>query len=176
MRTIDLSPFRRSSVGFDRMLELLDDNFSFDDTDYPPYNITRTGENTYRISLAVPGYNADQLNIVAHQNVLTVTAKADERDEQTFGALGRRKRPVVRRLEGGMTIRLVHAEGERAADAVAPEKREQLVVGCDESVDVATDVHVGVEQLDAVGNQALELLVVGRDEPECPLECFVHWF
>jgi molecular chaperone IbpA len=84
MRTIDLSPFRRSSVGFDRMLELLDDNFSFENTDYPPYNITRTGENNYRISLAVPGYKANQLNIVAHQNVLTVVAKADEQDDQAY--------------------------------------------------------------------------------------------
>ena len=61
MRTIDLSPFRRSSVGFDRMLELLDDDFSFDEADYPPYNIIRTGENSFRISLAVPGYKPDQL-------------------------------------------------------------------------------------------------------------------
>jgi len=92
MRTIDLSPFRRSSVGFDRMLELLDDNFSFDTADYPPYNIVRTGENSFRISLAVPGYKADQLDIVAHQNVLTVTAKADERDEPNY---------VYRGIKGG---------------------------------------------------------------------------
>jgi molecular chaperone IbpA len=84
MRSIDLSPFRRSSVGFDRMLELLDDTYSFDPADYPPYNIVQTGENSFRISLALPGYKADQLTIVAHQNVLTVTAKADERDDPNY--------------------------------------------------------------------------------------------
>jgi len=84
MRAIDLSPFRRSSVGFDRMLQLLDDNYSFENTDHPPYNIIRTGENAFRISLAVPGYKPDQLTLVAHQNVLTVTAKADERDDPAY--------------------------------------------------------------------------------------------
>ena len=84
MRAIDLSPFRRSSVGFDRMLELLDDNYSFENADYPPYNIVRTGENAFQISLAVPGYKASQLSIVAHQNVLIVAAKQDERDEPDY--------------------------------------------------------------------------------------------
>lgn len=84
MRSMDLSPFRRQSVGFDRMLELLDDNFSFDEADYPPYNIIRTGENTFRISLAVPGRRPDQLNIVAHENVLTVTAGGGEQNEKEY--------------------------------------------------------------------------------------------
>lgn len=84
MRRMDLSPFRRQSVGFDRMLELLDDNFSFDEADYPPYNIIRTGENTFRISLAVPGRRADQINIVAQENVLTVTSGAGEQNEHDY--------------------------------------------------------------------------------------------
>jgi len=84
MRTIDLTPFRRSSVGFDRMLELLDDNFSFEEADYPPYNIIRTGENSFRISLAVPGRKPEQLEIVAQQNVLTVSSKANEQPEHDY--------------------------------------------------------------------------------------------
>ena len=92
MRSVDLSPFRRSSVGFDRMLELLDDTYSFDPADYPPYNIVQTGENSFRISLAVPGYKPEQLNIIAHQNVLTVTAKAEEQDDESY---------VYRGIKGG---------------------------------------------------------------------------
>ena len=76
MRTIDLSPFRRSSVGFDRMLQLLDDDFAFDEADFPPYNIIRTGENSFRISLAVPGRKPDQIEIVAHQISSMARARA----------------------------------------------------------------------------------------------------
>ena len=98
MRTIDLSPFRRSSVGFDRMLQLLDDDFSFDEADYPPYNIIRTGENSFRISLAVPGRKPDQLEIVAHQNVLTVSSKAAEQTEQDYVHRGIKDGPFERRF------------------------------------------------------------------------------
>ena len=78
MRSIDLSPFRRSSVGFDRMLQLMDDDFRFENADFPAYDIIRTGDNSFRILLALPGYRPDQLDIVAHQNVLTVSSKAAE--------------------------------------------------------------------------------------------------
>ena len=67
--------FRRSSVGFDRMLQLLDNDSSFDNADYTPYNIVRTDENSFRISLAAPCYKPDQLDMVAHQNVLTVVVQ-----------------------------------------------------------------------------------------------------
>ena len=63
---------------------MLDDDYSFENADYPPYNIVRTGENSFRISLALPGNKPDQLNIVAHQNVLTVAAKADEQTSRTI--------------------------------------------------------------------------------------------
>jgi molecular chaperone IbpA len=92
MRTIDLSPFRRSSVGFDRMLDLLDENFSFGSADYPPYDIIRTGENAFRIALAVPGYKPDEIEIVAHQNVLTVSAKEGQKNDQNY---------VYRGIQGG---------------------------------------------------------------------------
>ncbi len=98
MRTIDLSPFRRSSVGFDRMLQLLDDDFAFDEADYPPYNIIRTGENSFRISLAVPGRKPDQIEIVAHQNMLTVTSKAGEQPEHDYVHRGIKDGPFERRF------------------------------------------------------------------------------
>jgi molecular chaperone IbpA len=98
MRTIDLSPFRRSSVGFDRMLQLLDDDFAFDEADYPPYNIIRTGENSFRISLAVPGRKPDQIEIVAHQNTLTVSSKAGEQPEHDYVHRGIKDGPFERRF------------------------------------------------------------------------------
>jgi molecular chaperone IbpA len=98
MRTIDLSPFRRSSVGFDRMLQLLDDDFAFDEADYPPYNIIHTGENSFRISLAVPGRKPDQIEIVAHQNVLTVSSKAAEQPEHDYVHRGIKDGPFERRF------------------------------------------------------------------------------
>jgi molecular chaperone IbpA len=71
MRTFDLTPFYRSTVGFDRLFSLLDQ--AADGTPgYPPYNIERTGENAYRISVAVSGFAQGELSIVAKENTLTI--------------------------------------------------------------------------------------------------------
>jgi molecular chaperone IbpA len=71
MRTFDLTPFYRSTVGFDRLFSLLDQ--ATDGTPgYPPYNIERTGENAYRISVAVSGFAQNELSIVAKENTLTI--------------------------------------------------------------------------------------------------------
>src|SRR3954454_8643032 len=83
MRTFDLAPLYRSTVGFDRLFSMLDNAAGFDSTPgYPPYNIERTGENAYRISVAVAGFSEPELSIVAKENTLTIKgdrqAKADE--------------------------------------------------------------------------------------------------
>ena len=72
MRTFDLSPFYRSTVGFDRLFNLLDSNLGNEAQTYPPYNIERTGDNTYRISVAVSGFSQGELSIVAKENTLTI--------------------------------------------------------------------------------------------------------
>src|SRR5690349_7042891 len=72
MRTYDLTPFYRSTVGFDRLFSLLDQVNSDGSNGYPPYNIERTGENAYRISVAVSGFTKDELSIVAKENTLTI--------------------------------------------------------------------------------------------------------
>ncbi len=70
MRTFDLAPLYRSTVGFDRLFSMLD---GFDAAPgYPPYNIERTGENAYRISVAVAGFGQDEIAIVAKENTLTI--------------------------------------------------------------------------------------------------------
>ena len=83
MRTIDYSPLYRSTVGFDRLFSLLDNMTQPENAQstYPPYNIERTGEDAYRITMAVAGFSEDDLNIEAKQNVLTVTAKQPESRE-----------------------------------------------------------------------------------------------
>ena len=72
MRTYDLTPFYRSTVGFDRFFSLLDQATSDGSPGYPPYNIERTGENDYRISVAVSGFSQGELSIVAKENTLTI--------------------------------------------------------------------------------------------------------
>ncbi len=77
----DLTPLYRSTVGFDRLAQLFDDLGSFEAPTYPPYNIERVGEDAYRISMAVAGFSADDVNIEVKQNSLTVSAKKAEKTE-----------------------------------------------------------------------------------------------
>jgi molecular chaperone IbpA len=72
MRSYDLTPFYRSTVGFDRFFSLLDQAASDGSPGYPPYNIERTGENSYRITVAVSGFSQAELSIVAKENTLTI--------------------------------------------------------------------------------------------------------
>jgi molecular chaperone IbpA len=74
MRTYDFAPLWRSSVGFDRLFDLINDTQRLESQDnYPPYDIVRTGENAYRISLALAGFSSDEITVTAQQNKLTVT-------------------------------------------------------------------------------------------------------
>ena len=72
MRHFDLTPFYRSTVGFDRLFSLLDQSASESSPGYPPYNIERTGENNFRISVAVSGFSPNEISIVAKENTLTI--------------------------------------------------------------------------------------------------------
>jgi molecular chaperone IbpA len=77
MAHFDFSPFFRSTVGFDRIADLLDDAQRAAESDgYPPYNIELTGENAYRITMAVAGMTESDLNVVQHENTLVVSGKA----------------------------------------------------------------------------------------------------
>jgi molecular chaperone IbpA len=80
MRTFDLAPLYRSTVGFDRLFSMLD---AFDSAPgYPPYNIERTGENDYRISIAVAGFGEDELHIEAKENTLTIKGEKQVKEEK----------------------------------------------------------------------------------------------
>ncbi len=81
MRNIDFDPFWRTSIGFDRLFAMLDDTLEPEDR-YPPYNIARTGEDAYRVSLAVAGFAPSQIGVTQHQNVLTVAARPSDKDDK----------------------------------------------------------------------------------------------
>ena len=82
MRTFDLTPLYRSTVGFDRLFGLLDTATNGDAQPYPPYNIERTGENAYRVTLAVAGFGEGDIDIQAKENVLTVKGEKNETKEE----------------------------------------------------------------------------------------------
>ncbi|MEA2928274.1 MAG: molecular chaperone IbpA [Hyphomicrobiales bacterium] len=86
MRTFDLAPLYRSTVGFDRLFSMLDQASGFDAApSYPPYNIERTGENAYRISVAVAGFGESELSIESKENTLTIRGEKTEKAGQTQG-------------------------------------------------------------------------------------------
>jgi molecular chaperone IbpA len=89
MRTFDLAPLYRSTVGFDRLFSLLDQVSGFDGTapGYPPYNIERTGENAYRISVAVAGFAENELSIVAKENTLTIRGDKQTKTDEKNGSV-----------------------------------------------------------------------------------------
>ena len=79
MRNYDFTPLWRSTIGFDRIFDLLDETQRTVEEHYPPYNIERLGEDHYQISLALAGFSTDEIAVTAEQNVLTVEGrKADE--------------------------------------------------------------------------------------------------
>ena len=82
MRTFDLAPLYRSTVGFDRLFSMLDQGIEGGAPGYPPYNIERTGENAYRVSVAVAGFNEPELSIVAKENTLTIRGEKQTKTEE----------------------------------------------------------------------------------------------
>ena len=83
MRTFDLAPLYRSTVGFDRLFSMLD---GFEAAPgYPPYNIERTGENDYRITVAVAGFGENDLNLEAKENTLTIRGDKQAKTEENNG-------------------------------------------------------------------------------------------
>ena len=85
MRTFDLAPLYRSTVGFDRLFNLFDQAAGDGTPGYPPYNIERTGENEYRISVAVAGFSEADLSIEAKENTLTIRGEKQARTDEQKG-------------------------------------------------------------------------------------------
>ncbi|HEY1224684.1 MAG TPA: Hsp20 family protein [Brevundimonas sp.] len=104
MRTVDFTPLYRSAVGFDRLANLLETAArTSQETGWPPYNIETTGENAYRIEIAVAGFTPDELSIEAKENQLTVTGRKAANDEsaieRTYLHRGLAERDFERRFQ-----------------------------------------------------------------------------
>lgn len=101
MNRFDLSPYRRSMVGFDRLFDMLENQGRANSGDnYPPFNIERLGDDAYRITLAVAGFKPADLDITAQQNLLVVTGrKSDDAQEGKMLHVGIAQRGFERRFE-----------------------------------------------------------------------------
>jgi molecular chaperone IbpA len=101
MRQTEFAPFYRSAIGFDRLFQMLDQATGFDsESTYPPYNIERTGENAYRITLAVAGFSSEELKIEVKEQTLTVSGeKAAETDKRAYLHRGIAARAFERRYQ-----------------------------------------------------------------------------
>ena len=82
MPQIDLTPLFRSAIGFDRLAELIDAAYRTDSSGYPPYNIELTAEHSYRITMAVAGFDRNDLELLVEHNILSVTGGRPQDDRQ----------------------------------------------------------------------------------------------
>jgi len=115
MNRFDFTPYRRSTVGFDRLFDLLENHARLNQSDnYPPFNIERSGQDQYRITLAVAGFKPADLDITAQQNLLVVTGKKDEsgNEDRDFLHVGIANRNFERRFELADFVRVNDARLE----------------------------------------------------------------
>ena len=112
MDRFDFSPLFRSTIGFDRLTRLADAAMRVDNASlgYPPYNIETTGEDSYRLTMAVAGFSPDELDVTVQQSSLVVTGKAKkEEDENRFLHRGIARRAFERRFSLADHIKVVGA-------------------------------------------------------------------
>ena len=98
MRTSDFTPFWRSSIGFDRLFDLMSSAQVGDNDGYPPYDIIRLSDDTYRISLALAGFSKDDITITAQQNLLTIAGRRAQAGEREYLYQGIASRPFERQF------------------------------------------------------------------------------
>jgi molecular chaperone IbpA len=117
MRGYDLTPYRRSTVGFDRLFDFLEDASRAEQDNYPPFDIEKLGDDSYRITLAVAGFKRDEIEIVAHQNMLTISGrKSEERGRDgNYLHMGIATRAFERRFE---LADFVHVSGADLSDGL----------------------------------------------------------
>lgn len=112
MSRLDFTPYRRSTVGFDRVFDLLESQARNAGDNYPPFNIARSGEDNYRITLAVAGFRPEDIDITAQQNLLTVQGKRREEvdDGSELLHVGIANRGFERRFELADYVRVENAD------------------------------------------------------------------
>lgn len=112
MRGLDFTPYRRATVGFDRLFDYLENASRVDQDNYPPFDIEKLSDDSYRITLAVAGFKRDELDIVAQQNMLVITGRrADTRNRDgNFLHVGIATRAFERRFELADFVRVTGAD------------------------------------------------------------------
>ena len=157
MRNFDFSPLYRSAIGFDRMANMLDSLSRTEQNQptYPPYNIELTGEDKYRITMAVAGFERSELNIEVNQNNLTVSAnKIGDQQQRTYLHQGIAARSFERRFQLADHVQvqaahyqngLLHIDLQR----IIPEAMKPRIIPI--GVQAADTEKLGVVQNDSVG-------------------------
>lgn len=151
MRTYDFTPLYRATVGFDRIADLVDRALSADVTQpaYPPYNIEKTAENGYRISIAVAGFTPDELTVEVKEATLVVAArKAADEGERRFLHRGIATRAFERRFALADHVRVtgaLHEHGMLHIDLV----RETPEALKPRRISIATGVEDGSKLVEA---------------------------
>ncbi|MFL6744386.1 MAG: Hsp20 family protein, partial [Sphingomicrobium sp.] len=113
MRTsLDLTPFRRAAVGFDRLFDMLESGWMNGGENYPPFDLEQDNDDHYRITLAVAGFNPEEIDVTAQQNLLIVSGrKTDEnRDEGSYVYRGIAARSFERRFVLGDYVKVKSAD------------------------------------------------------------------
>ena len=148
MNRFDFTPYRRSTVGFDRLFDLLENTGRAATGDnYPPFNIERRGEDSYRITIAVAGFKPADIDITAQQNLLVVQGKKhDESDAGEFLHVGIANRGFERRFELADFVRVAAADladgllkidlVREVPDAMRPRK---VAIGSASALDIVTE-------------------------------------
>jgi molecular chaperone IbpA len=112
MRTYDFSPLWRSTIGFDRLFDLVESAQRAGEDNYPPCNIERLSDDRYQISLAVAGFAPDEISITAEQNVVTVEGSKTDRTEREYLYRGISARPFKRQFSLADYVRVKSAAFE----------------------------------------------------------------
>ncbi|MEM9845765.1 MAG: Hsp20 family protein [Pseudomonadota bacterium] len=145
MRNFDLAPLYRASIGFDQIADMMDRVLSADvaQPTYPPYNIEKTAEDAYRISVAVAGFTGDELSVEVREGALVVAArKAADTSERSYLHRGIAKRAFERKFQLADHVRvtgathengMLHIELEREVpEALKPRRIEIARAGAEE--------------------------------------------
>ena len=145
MRTYDFSPFSRSAIGFEYLFDLLNAQKTENIDTYPPYDIVRTGEDAFRISVAIAGFAPHDITVMAQQNLLVVTGRKAEPQEAEYLHQGISARAFERRFNLADHIEVEKASYEngllqldlvrRVPEAMKPRRIE---------IDTATPANQGV--------------------------------
>jgi molecular chaperone IbpA len=123
MRTIQLDPLWRTSIGFDRMFDLLEQGLAQQEDNYPPYDIARTGDDTFEITLAVAGFKPDDISVTAQQNVLTITGRGLAASDNEVIYRGIAGRPFERRFNLADHVEVTNASLENGLLRIELERR-----------------------------------------------------